>query len=264
MSPAAIGADGRKLLEDRTVIVTGAGGGVGRGIALACASNGANVVIAARRRETGDVVADEIVQAGGRALSLRCDVSIRADVEAAVASAIEHFGGLDSMIHNALSFVGEPHEIQDVPPEIWQSMVETGLRATYYCAQAAFAQLQERQGTLILLVSAAGVEGSPYIPAYGVVKAGQRGLAKSLAREWGPLGIRVNCIGPVAWSPAMERSAEINPVFFEGRLMDRTPLRRIGEPEPDIGPVAVFLASDMSRYMTGQVLFVDGGGFTPD
>ena len=84
--------------------------------------------------ETGDVVADEIVQAGGRALSLRCDVSVRADVEAAVASAIEHFGGLDSMIHNALSFVGEPHEIQDVPPEIWQSMVETGLRATYYCA----------------------------------------------------------------------------------------------------------------------------------
>jgi NAD(P)-dependent dehydrogenase (short-subunit alcohol dehydrogenase family) len=264
VSAYPIGADGRKLLEDRTVIVTGAGGGIGRGIALACASNGANVIIAARRLETGDVVAQEITEAGGRALSLRCDVSVRADVEAAVAAAVEHFGGLDSMIHNALSFVGEPHEIQDVPEETWRSMVETGLRATYYCAQAAFAQLQERKGTLILLTSAAGIEGSPYIPAYGVVKAGQRGLAKSLAREWGPLGIRVNCIGPVAWSPAMERSAQVSPVFFEGRLMDRTPLRRIGDPEPDIGPVAVFLASDMSRYMTGQVLIVDGGGFTPN
>ena len=81
----------------------------------------------------------EIAEAGGRALSLRCDVSMRADVEAAVAAAVEHFGGLDSMIHNALSFVGEPHEIQDVPEETWRSMVETGLRATYYCAQAAFA-----------------------------------------------------------------------------------------------------------------------------
>jgi NAD(P)-dependent dehydrogenase (short-subunit alcohol dehydrogenase family) len=264
MSALPVGADGRRLLEDRTVMVTGAGGGVGRGIALACASNGANVIIAARRLETGDAVAREIAEAGGRALSLRCDVSVRADVEAAVAAAIEHFGGLDSIIHNALSFVGEPHEIQDVPEETWRSMVETGLRATYYCAQAAFAELQERKGTLILLTSAAGIEGSPYIPAYGVVKAGQRGLAKSLAREWGPLGIRVNCIGPVAWSPAMERSAELNPVFFEGRLMDRTPLRRIGQPEADIGPVAVFLASDMSRYMTGQVLIVDGGGFTPN
>jgi NAD(P)-dependent dehydrogenase (short-subunit alcohol dehydrogenase family) len=264
VTPDSTGADGRKLLQDRTVVVTGAGGGIGRGIALACAANGANVIIAARRRETGDVVAGEIIAAGGQAVSMRCDVSVRADVEAAVAMAIDHFGGLDSMIHNALSFVGEPHEIQDVPAEIWQSMVDTGLRATYYCAQAAFAQLRERQGTLILLTSAAGIEGSPYIPAYGVVKAGQRGLAKSLAREWGPLGIRVNCIGPVAWSPAMERSAEVNPVFFEGRLMDRTPLRRIGDPEPDIGPVAVFLASDLSRYMTGQVLIVDGGGFTPN
>ena len=123
-------------------------------------------------------------------------------------------------------------------------------------------QLRERSGTLILITSAAGVEGSPYIPAYGVVKAAQRGLAKSLAREWGPLGIRVNCIGPVAWSPAMERSAEGSPVFLEGRLLDRTPLRRIGEPEADIGPVAVFLASDMSRYVTGQTIIADGGGFT--
>jgi NAD(P)-dependent dehydrogenase (short-subunit alcohol dehydrogenase family) len=94
------------------------------------------------------------------------------------------------------------------------------------------------------------------------VKAAQRGLAKSLAREWGPLGIRVNCIGPVAMTPAMRVSAVSSPVFTDGLLVGRTPLRRIGEPEPDIGPVAVFLASDLSRYMTGQTLIVDGGGFT--
>ncbi len=263
MSAAAGPTGGARLLDGRTVVVTGAGGGVGRGIALASANHGANVVIAARRTETGDVVAGEIAERGGRAVSVRCDVSVRADVEAAVEAAIQGFGGLDCMIHNALAFVGEPHEIQDVPDETWRAMMETGLRATYYCAQAAFAQLEQRKGTLIIVTSAAGIEGSPYIPAYGVVKAGQRALAKSLAREWGPLGVRVNCIGPVAWSPSMERSAEVNPVFFEGRLMDRTPLRRIGEPEPDIGPVAVFLASDLSRYVTGQTVIVDGGGFTP-
>jgi NAD(P)-dependent dehydrogenase (short-subunit alcohol dehydrogenase family) len=250
------------LLEGRTVLVTGAGGGVGEGIALACATHGANIVIAARRTETGDPVAAEIIRRGGQAISVRCDVADRDDVEDAVAAAVQHFGGLDTMVHNALAPVGAPHGIEDVPVETWRSMMDTAVRASYHCAQAAFAQLRERQGNLILITSAAGVEGSPYIPAYGLVKAAQRGLAKSLAREWGPLGIRVNCIGPVAMTPAMKVSAQNSPVFTDGLLVGRTPLRRIGEPEPDIGPVAVFLASDLSRYVTGQTIIVDGGGFT--
>jgi NAD(P)-dependent dehydrogenase (short-subunit alcohol dehydrogenase family) len=251
----------QRLLEGKTVIVTGAGGGVGEGIALACATHGANVVVAARRTETGDPVAAEIVRRGGKAVSVRCDVASRADVDAAVAAAIEHFGGLDSMIHNALAPTGPPHGIEDVPDATWRSMIDTAVRASFHCAQAAFPQLRERKGTYILLTSAAGVEGSPYIPAYGLVKAAQRGLAKSLAREWGPLGIRVNCIGPVAMTPAMAVSAKSSPVFTDGLLMNRTPLRYIGEPEPDIGPVAVFLASELSRYVTGQTIIVDGGGF---
>ena len=250
------------LLEGRTVVVTGAGGGVGEGIALACGTHGANVVIAARRTETGDPVAAEIVRRGGQAVSVRCDVTVRADVEAAVQTAVTQFGGLDVMIHNALAPVGPPLEIEAVPDETWRSMMATGVRASYHCAQVAFPHLRASQGTLILITSAAGVEGSPYIPAYGVAKAAQRGLAKSLAQEWGPLGIRVNCIGPVAMTPAMEVTAKTSPVFTDGLLVNRTPLRRIGDPEPDIGPVAVFLASDLSRYMTGQTLMVDGGGFT--
>jgi NAD(P)-dependent dehydrogenase (short-subunit alcohol dehydrogenase family) len=249
------------LLAGRTVIVTGAGGGVGAGIALACAEHGANVVIAARRTSTGDVIAEEIVRRGGNALSVRCDVGVKADVDEAVAKTVERFGGLDSMIHNALAPVGPPTGIRDVPSDIWDAMVSTAVRGSYLCAQAAFPQLRDRQGTLILLTSAAGVEGSPYLPAYGTVKAAQRGLLKSLAREWGPLGIRVNGIGPVAMTPAMEVVAKTSPVFTDGLLVGRTPLRRIGEPEPDIGPVAVFLASDLSRYVTGQTLMVDGGGF---
>jgi NAD(P)-dependent dehydrogenase (short-subunit alcohol dehydrogenase family) len=249
------------LLAGKTVIVTGAGGGVGAGIALACGAHGANVVIAARRTETGDVIAAEIETRGGKALSIRCDVADRDDVYGSVAAAVERFGGLDCMIHNALSPVGPPRGVTDVPDDVWQGMLSTAVRASYLCAQASLPHLQKSQGSLILLTSAAGVEGSPYLPAYGVVKGAQRGLLKSLAREWGPLGIRVNGIGPVAMTPAMELVAKTSPVFTDGLLVNRTPLRRIGDPEADIGPVAVFLASDLARYMSGQTLMVDGGGF---
>lgn len=252
-----------ELLAGRTVLVTGAGGGIGEGIALACADHRANVVVTARRKETGDEVAARIVSHGGRALSVRCDVTSREDVEGAVKAAVDTFGGLDSMVHNALALVGEPHPIEDVPNTTWESMLHTALRASYYCAQAAFPQLRDRSGTMILITSAAGVEGSPYIPAYALAKAAQRGLAKSLAREWGPLGIRVNCISPVAWTPAVEKVGKSSPVYTDGLLIGRTPMRYIGESERDIGPVAVFLASELSRYMTGQTLVVDGGGFTP-
>ena len=250
-----------RLLDGKTVLVTGAGGGVGMGIALACADHGAAVVLAVRRTETGDPVAAEIERRGGRALSIRCDVASSADVHAAVAAAVDTFGTLDVMVHNALAPVGPPTGIEDVPDEIFHAMLGTAMRASYLCATAAYPHLKANGGSLILLSSAAGIEGSPYIPAYGLVKAAQRGLAKSLAREWGPDGIRVNCIGPVAMTPAVEEVAKVSPVFTEGLLLNRTPLRRIGDPETDIGPVAVFLASDLSRYMTGQTLIVDGGGF---
>jgi 3-oxoacyl-[acyl-carrier protein] reductase len=249
-------------LEGMTVVVTGAGGGVGMGIALACAGAGASVVVAARLTKTGDPVAAEIGRRGGRAVSMRCDVTSADDVRAAVDTAVATFGGLDCMVHNALAPVGEPRPITEVDDDTFRSMMGTAVRASFLCASAAYPHLAQRGGSLILLSSAAGVEGSPYLPAYGMVKAAQRGLAKSLAKEWGPAGVRVNCIGPVAMTPAMEVVAETSPVFTDGLLIGRTPLRRIGDPEADIGPVAVFLASSQARYVTGQTLMVDGGGFT--
>jgi len=260
-SPAGPGTSG-PLLVGKTVVVSGAGGGIGRGIALSCAAHGAAVVIAARRLETGEAVSAEIAHRGGRALAVRCDVTLGSDVAAALDRTLDHFGAIDAIVHNALAPVGEPHMVEDVPEERWHAMMATGVRASFHFASAGLAPLADRGGTLILVTSAAGVEGSPYLPAYGTAKAAQRGMAKALAREWGPLGVRVNCIAPVAMTPAMEVAAANSPVFLEGRLMDRTPLRRIGEPEADIGPVAVFLVSDLSRYVTGQTIVADGGGFT--
>lgn len=250
------------LLAEKTVVVSGAGGGIGRGIALACAAHGAAVVIAARRLENGEAVATEIARRGGRALAVRCDVKVGSDVTAALETTVERYGAIDAIVHNALAPVGQPHMVEDVPEERWQAMMGTAVRASFHFASAGLAHLADRGGTLVLVTSATGVEGSPYLPAYGTVKAAQRGMAKALAREWGPLGVRVNCIAPVAMTPAMEVAAANSPVFLEGRLMDRTPLRRIGDPEADIGPVAVFLISDLSRYVTGQTIVADGGGFT--
>ncbi len=121
-------------------------------------------------------------------------------------------------------------------------------------------QLAIRGGSLILLTSPAGMEGSGNLPLYATVKGAQRGLLKSLAREWGPHGVRVNAIAPVAWTPAMNAATEANPTL-EARLIARTPLGRIGSSEDDIGPVAVFLASPLARHVTGQTICADGGRY---
>ena len=249
------------LLESRTAIVTGAGQGVGEGIARALAAAGANVVVAARRAETGEPVAEAIRQLGGTAVCLPCDVAVREDVDRVVARTVHRFGALDIVVHNALSPVGGLFEVQDAPDDTWDGLMATAVRASFSCAQAAFAALKARPGSsYTLITSPAGIEGSGDRAVYGAVKAAQRGFAKSLAREWGPHGIRVNLIGPVAMTPAMEKAYVANPAL-EARLVGRTPLRRVGEPEADIGAVAVFLASDMARFVTGQTIIADGGGF---
>jgi NAD(P)-dependent dehydrogenase (short-subunit alcohol dehydrogenase family) len=250
-----------QLLLGRTAIVTGAGQGVGEGIARALAAAGANVVIAARRLENGEPAAQAIRDRGHVARCVRCDVGERADVAAAIDATVAEFGGLDIVVHNAVSGVGPVAKVQDADDDVWDGLLATALRASYLFAQLALPHLRERENaSYTILTSPAGVEGSADRATYGAVKAGQRGFAKSLAREWGPLGIRVNCIGPVAMTPAMERAYVANPAL-EGRLQARTPLGRVGDPEADIGGVAVFLASDLARFVTGQTIVVDGGGF---
>ena len=248
------------LLYDRVAIVTGAGQGVGEGIAAAMAQAGAAVVIAARRADNGEPAAQAIRDRGHQALFCRCDVTRRRDVDSAVAVALDRWGRLDVMVHNAVSPPGPPRPIQEVDDETIASQIATSTTATFHCAQAAFPELRANGGSLILLTSPSGIEGSGHLPVYGAVKGAQRGLLKSLAREWGPHGVRVNAIAPVAWTPAMDVATEANPTL-EARLIGRTPLGRIGDPTSDIGPVAVFLASESARHMTGQTLAVDGGRY---
>ena len=243
-----------------SVVVTGAGDGVGRGLALACAAAGAHVVVAARR-ENGDKTAAEIMARGGAATWVRCDVTDRGNVEAAVATAIAQGGGLDVMIHNATSRrSSEPARIEEVDADLWEEHASVSLRGAYHCAHAALPALREHGGRFIVMTSPAGMEGSAMLPIYGVVKGALRGLAKSLAREWAPLGVTVNVVSPLAETPAMVSAYEQDPELEE-RIIRRVPMGRLGDPETDIGPAVVFLASEGARYITGQTLAVDGGRF---
>jgi 3-oxoacyl-[acyl-carrier protein] reductase len=248
-------------LAGRTVVVTGAGQGVGEGIARACADAGANVVIAARRAETGEPVAAAIRDAGGEAQCIVTDVTSREAMASCVDATVARYGGLEVMVHNAYRG-GAPHRLEDVDVELWERNSRTAVWGSYYSAVLAYPHLAAAgdRGRLILITSPAGVEGSVNIPIYSPVKAAQRAMAKSLSREWGPLGVTVNCIAPVAASPALAGAFEQNPVLRE-RVEARTSLRRIGDPERDIGSVAVFLASDAGGYVTGQTIVCDGGSF---
>ena len=248
------------VLEGCTVMVTGAGDGVGRGIAFACAAAGAHVVVAARR-ENGERTASEIEDRGGKAMWLRCDVTERANVEAAVATALARTGRFDVMVHNATSRrSSEPARIEEVGPNLWDEHASVSLTGAYYCAQAALPAFTEGQGRFILMTSPAGMEGSAMLPIYGMVKGALRGLAKSLAQEWAPLGVTVNLVSPLAGTPAMTAAYEQDPEL-EARIKSRVPMDRLGDPETDIGPAVVFLASESAGYITGQTLAVDGGRF---
>jgi len=248
-------------LAGRAAIVTGAGQGIGEGIARALAAAGAAVVIAARRAENGEPAAAAIRARGHTASFVRCDVTREPDVAAAIEHTLTTHGRLDVVVHNAVSQPGPPAAVQEVDPEVITSQIATSTTAAHLLARAAHPLLAADRGSLILLTSPAGMEGSGNLPVYATVKGAQRGLLKSLAREWGPDGIRVNAIAPVAWTPALTTATEANP-GLQARLEARTPLGRIGDPESDIGPVAVFLASDMARHMTGQTLAVDGGRYS--
>ncbi|MER3453500.1 MAG: short-chain dehydrogenase, partial [Acidimicrobiia bacterium] len=210
----------------------------------------------------GEPVAAEIVERGGTGVCIETDVTVRASVEACVDRTVERFGGLEIMVHNAFSG-GRPHRLEELDLTVWEECSRTAVWASLHCAQAAFPYLRTAgpRGRLILVTSPSGVEGSVNIPAYSAVKAAQRAMAKSLAREWGRFGITVNCMAPVAETPSLVAALARDPDLRQ-RIEARTALGRIGDPERDIGAVAVFLASDAAGYVTGQTIVCDGGSFT--
>jgi NAD(P)-dependent dehydrogenase (short-subunit alcohol dehydrogenase family) len=241
------------------VIVTGASGGVGRGIALACADLGYTVWIAARREAEGTAVAGEVDAAGGQGRFVACDTADETSVRNAIATVLERDGRLDAVVHNATS--GEspkPVPLATLQLADFRSHVGVSLGGSWHLAQAAHDALKQSRGHYVILTSEAGFEGKRALPAYAMVKAAQRGFARALAREWGPDGITVNSVAPLAMTPAMDRAFVMEPAM-ERRVKSRIPLDRVGDAVTDVGPVVAALLSPAMSYLTGNTLMVDGG-----
>jgi NAD(P)-dependent dehydrogenase (short-subunit alcohol dehydrogenase family) len=240
-------------LTGKTILVTGAGAGIGRAIAVAAARAGAMVIVTSHH----DNGAETAELAGNGAQWVKCDVTARDDVEAAFARADVIHG----VVHNATSRLSSvPAQLLDVTRDQWRDHADVSLLGAYHCAQAALPRLPEGGGRFVVMTSPAGMEGSPMNPLYGVVKGGLRGFAKSLAREWAPLGHTVTAVSPLAATEALTEAFANDPTL-EGRLTRKVPLGWFGDPLRDIAPPVLFLLSDDSRYVTGQTLVVDGGRF---
>jgi len=248
-------------LSGRTVLVTGGASGIGRGTAVACAAAGAKVAMLAPRGNTLGTL-EEIRASGGSAIWVQGDVSVGADVDRAIAVTVEAFGGIDGVVHNATDRdSGTETELHDVSDAVWDAAVAVSLRGAFNLARGSLPHLQPGRGRFVVMTSPAAMEGAVRRHAYAAVKGALRGFAKSLAVEWGPLGIAVTCISPLSMSPGLARSIADNP-GLKARLDKVVPLKRIGDPETDIAPVIAFLMSAGASYINGQTIIVDGGRFT--
>jgi len=249
------------LLENKVAVVTGGSSGIGRNICETFASEGAAIVNADIREQpreggvpTHEYVADEY---GVEATFVECDVSEKADLEAA-ADAATDLGGLDVWVNNAGIFRGE--EFTEVTEEEYDQIMDINVKGTFFGAQVAVERMvEDGGGSLINLSSVAGLEGSGDFVTYCSSKGAVRLMTYSLADKYGPEGVRVNAIHPgVIETEMVTDDVPIIGGESEEAFRQQVPLRRFGRPE-DIGNAALFLASDMSDYVNGESLVVDGG-----
>jgi NAD(P)-dependent dehydrogenase (short-subunit alcohol dehydrogenase family) len=246
------------LLRGSTAIVTGGGSGLGRGIAIALAESGAQVVVTGRRQNLLDETADEITRAGGTAAGITCDVRDPDAVTAMVEAAEDRLGPVDLLVNNAGATFTVPAE--KLSPNAFRAVVETDAFGTFYACQAVGRRIIERGtgGAILNITSTSPLTGNPGRLHGGVGKAGVDSLTKSLAVEWGPRRIRVNALAP-GYTPTagVDRATGATDADI-ARLGAAVPLGRVGT-VADIAWAAVFLMSPAASFVNGATLVVDGG-----
>lgn len=247
-----------KLLEGRTAIVTGGGQGVGQGVARALAEAGAKVLVAQRKVEQGEEEAQYLRNTHGvDAFFLKTDVTKSHEVEAMVKAAHDRFGRLDILVNNAgASF---PRRLENHSDEELADSFALNYWAVFWAMKAAFPIMKaQNYGRIINMGSLNGVNAHMFTMAYNASKEAMRAMTRTAAVEWGPFGITCNTICPAANSPQAEDYFAANPEMMNA-ILQQVPAARFGNAEKDIGPAAVFLASEGSGFVSGNTVFASGG-----
>lgn len=256
-------------LKNKVAIITGATSGIGRRTAVMFAQNGASVVVNGTNEERGQQVVEEIKVIGGRAIFVKANVGDVKEAEAMAEKTVEEFGKIDILINNAgINIdVKDRGPIHEFPDEMWKKIMKVDLDGVYYCSKAALKNMTKNgYGKIINISSIVGLVPLRNQCAFAAAKAGVINLSKAMAIELAPFGINVNAILPGSINiPKMVEAGMYTDGKFES-IMSHIPFKKPGTPE-DIGYASLYLASDASSYVTGNVLVVDGGwtcGFARD
>jgi 3-oxoacyl-[acyl-carrier protein] reductase len=246
---------GMNRFQGKTAVVTGGAKGIGAATAKRLASEGATVVVADFDEATAHETAQEI---GGHAV--RCDVTKREDVEAAVAKAVEVGGSLDVLV--ACAGIIRDNLLFKMTDEDWDAVIDTHLKGTFFAVRAAQQHMVEQKSGKIVLISSTSALGNRGQTNYSAAKAGLQGMTKTFAIELGPYNVNVNCVAPGFIATAMtQQTADRIGVPFEQfmeHVAKEVPLRRVGQPE-DVASTIAFLCSEDAGYVSGQVIYVAGG-----
>ena len=238
-------------LTGRVALVTGAKRGIGRTIALTFAEAGADVVVCGRTLSDLEKVAEEISALGRRSLAVKTNVSVKSEVDALVDSVVKEFGTIDILVNNAVVYARGP--LVELAEEDWDTTVNIGIKGYFLCAQAAArVMIEKNKGSIINMVSTAGIRPTGRQGAYSIIKAADEMMVKLLAAELAEYNIRVNGL-----APTVVKTENTNVELFKG-FMTQLPLGRLTEVE-ELAAAALFLASDAASYISGHTLVVDGG-----
>lgn len=243
-------------LQDKIALITGGASGIGKGIATAFVREGATIVIVDLNEDAGNTTIKNLQAHQPESIFIQANLAEHDKLIGIIKQVTDTFGKLDILVNNAHASKIKAFD-QTMKADLDLSF-DTGFYPTFYLMQAALPYLKETEGKIINFASGAGINGDANQAAYAAAKEAIRAITRVAANEFGPFGINVNLISPIANSPGVQQWAKEQPEYYE-EMLSKIPLRRLGELEEDIGRAAVFLASEDSDYISGQTLMVDGG-----
>jgi len=245
-------------LKNKTAIVTGGGNGIGKGACETMAAFGANIVVSDLKLEDAEKVRDEIIANGGKAIAVACNVTKDEDLQNVVKAALDEFGSIEILVNNAGGGGGGRENPFKIDLDRFKWVFDLNLFSAWRLSQLCAPEMKKAgYGSIINITSMGSINKSPNMSAYASSKAAMNHMSANLAHDYGPFGIRVNCVGPGATKTAA--LASVLTPEIEAKMLAGTPIKRLGEVE-DIAGAILYFAAPISGWVSGQVMFVNGGG----